>query len=208
MAASEISINTADRLSAAERRQRVLPWIIEASRPYCDTMFETDEALVEAFECWSQRKTSELWIERASIGFESDGEVIGGFIACPGGILPKLRQVDALAYIKSAPAADIARRREFLERTAKLFAHVGPGDLYLSRIGVLRSHRGRGHGRVLMEGVIRTASELGLPRIVLDVSTSRKNVILLYESLGFQRQEERRAEYPGLTYISMSRQVG
>ena len=60
-------------------------------------------------------------------------------------------------------------------------AHVGQLGM-----GILKSHRGRGIGRRLLEATIQGVRELGLKKIELSVYARNINAIRLYQKLGFE----------------------
>lgn len=195
------------RTPGDQYRQLVLPWLVEASRPYCNSMFRTSEELDSTLVEWSQRRSSELWVGHGSLGISDSSEIVGGFLACPGDTLAKSRQMDALAYIRSAPAEDMPRRRRFLEQTSQLFPPVDSADLYLSRIGVLRAHRGRGYGAALLDSLFGFGSKMAFSRIVLDVSSNNEHAIDLYNRVGFVMDSEQHAEELDLGYTRMSKRL-
>jgi ribosomal protein S18 acetylase RimI-like enzyme len=102
---------------------------------------------------------------------------------------------------------DEARRRQFLEQTSALFGPVAAGDLYLSRVGVLRAFQGRGFGKALVQEIVRTGERVAAANIVLDVSSTSLRAIELYRRSGFQPLEERHAEELGLAYVRMSKRL-
>lgn len=77
---------------------------------------------------------------------------------------------------------------------ARCLPEDGPGygfvapDVPELTLGVLPGHRGRGHGRALMEALIRTAAERATPVARLSLSVEDGNpAVRLYASLGFIR---------------------
>lgn len=60
------------------------------------------------------------------------------------------------------------------------------GDLFLSKIYVKSSKRGKGYGKKAMQFAERLAKEKGLKRIVLTVNKNNVNAIRAYEKLGFK----------------------
>ena len=55
----------------------------------------------------------------------------------------------------------------------------------LEKVLVAESHRGRGHGRVLVEGLLDDAGRAGIETLTLDVRGDNHGAIALYERLGF-----------------------
>ncbi|MFJ5215543.1 GNAT family N-acetyltransferase [Streptomyces sp. NPDC088354] len=67
------------------------------------------------------------------------------------------------------------------------YGFVAP-DVPELTLGVLPGHRGRGHGRALMEALVRAAAEQPAPVARLSLSVEDGNpAVLLYTSLGFTR---------------------
>ncbi|MFE9611838.1 GNAT family N-acetyltransferase [Streptomyces sp. NPDC006012] len=63
-----------------------------------------------------------------------------------------------------------------------------PPDVPEPSMGVLPGHRGRGHGRALMDALIRAAVERPAPVARLSLSVQDGNpAVRLYTSLGFTR---------------------
>ncbi len=60
------------------------------------------------------------------------------------------------------------------------------GGIYLRAFGVLPAHRGRGHGRHLLAATIATLHAAGHRHFSLDVATTNRNALGLYESCGFR----------------------
>jgi ribosomal protein S18 acetylase RimI-like enzyme len=53
-------------------------------------------------------------------------------------------------------------------------------------IGVIKSHRGQGIGKKLMEATLAAAKEKGLTRVELTVRENNTNAIALYKKVGFE----------------------
>lgn len=58
-------------------------------------------------------------------------------------------------------------------------------NLFLSKIYVLKKHRGKGVGKFMMEFVFQKAKELGLISISLTVNKNNNDAIEAYEKMGF-----------------------
>lgn len=65
------------------------------------------------------------------------------------------------------------------------FEHLGD-ELFLSKIYVLKSHRGKGLARTAMEEIHRQAEDWGCRQIALTVNKHNKASIAAYQRLGFQ----------------------
>ena len=64
-----------------------------------------------------------------------------------------------------------------------VFSHVGKLG-----IGMLAEHRGKGHGRKLIEAALDAAQKRGLKRIELTVWAGNTRAIALYKKLGFEQE--------------------
>ena len=62
--------------------------------------------------------------------------------------------------------------------------------LFLSKIYVLKKHRGKGVGRKAMEFIISMAKGLGCEKVTLTVNRFNKNSIRAYGSAGFEKKGE------------------
>jgi len=54
-------------------------------------------------------------------------------------------------------------------------------------LAVLPSHRGRGIGRLLLDGVLRKATELGCCKVTLEVKANNTKARRVYEMAGFSQ---------------------
>lgn len=61
------------------------------------------------------------------------------------------------------------------------------GELFLSKIYVLKRQRGRGNGRACFEFILGRAKKLGARSIVLTVNKDNVDSCAIYEKLGFLR---------------------
>ncbi len=57
---------------------------------------------------------------------------------------------------------------------------------YIIGFGVLPEHRGRGYGRQMLEGIVRTLVAEGTERILIEVATDNEQALSLYRSCGFE----------------------
>lgn len=55
-------------------------------------------------------------------------------------------------------------------------------------MGLLKEHRGRGHGRRLMEAALAAAKASGIERVELEVFASNAAAVTLYRKLGFREE--------------------
>lgn len=66
---------------------------------------------------------------------------------------------------------------------------TGDGQFELTKMGVLKSARGRNAGAFLLDALIRRAEELGTARLYLLTNTICATAIHLYEQAGFEHDE-------------------
>ncbi len=57
---------------------------------------------------------------------------------------------------------------------------------YIIAFCVLIEHRGRGYGRQMLEGIVRTLVAEGTERILIEVATDNEQALSLYQSCGFE----------------------
>ena len=65
---------------------------------------------------------------------------------------------------------------------------TGTGHVGSLGMGVIKSHRGRGIGKRLIEATIERAFEQGMTRIELEVFSSNTRAIQLYKKFGFEHE--------------------
>lgn len=70
--------------------------------------------------------------------------------------------------------------------TVALF-RINPKVCELRKMYLVRSERGKGLGRVLLEHAIRRAVELGFDQMVLETASVLREAVSLYEQRGFRR---------------------
>lgn len=78
-------------------------------------------------------------------------------------------------------------------------AMVAVDELHLLNITVAPRHRGRGHGRALLEVVVAAALARGLHSVWLEVRASNERARQLYQRQGFNTVGQRRGYYPAAT---------
>lgn len=74
--------------------------------------------------------------------------------------------------------------------------NVAAGESHLLNVCVLREHRGRGLGRMLVDHVLKRARVRGAERAFLEVRPTNRSAIALYESMGFKGIGIRKNYYP------------
>ncbi|MEQ1523438.1 MAG: GNAT family protein [Aestuariivirga sp.] len=72
---------------------------------------------------------------------------------------------------------------DIVRQTRPIHAHAG-----VLGMGLLPAHRGRGHGRRLVEASLQAAKLAGFSRVELTVHADNLRAIALYERIGFLRE--------------------
>jgi ribosomal protein S18 acetylase RimI-like enzyme len=189
---------------------RVLPGVQallhEAGNPYFDWLFGSSEGADAAIAAWMRRPQSELAIDRIRIALV-DGELVGMYLALSGLALRGCRQADTVALLAETGRSGAARTAlvERVEASKELFARVSPDEFYLSKIGVVGEHRGKGLGRALMLEYLAGGRKAGFSSFRLDVAAENEPAIRLYRTLGFGNAPEREAA--GMRYLPMTAAV-
>ena len=194
------------RLAEEEDAQRfipeTLPWIHEAGNPYFDWIFGGSESARGHLADWMKRDSSEVSIRRVIL-LREKGTGVAGFVALSGVDLAGCRKADSLALAKIEPA----ERQRLLTRMSAargLFPPVDPGEFYLSKMGVLPVHRGRGLGRRLVETFLEVGENARFRRFRLDVARENRLAKELYASFGFEVTQECSSENGRLAYAAMT----
>lgn len=90
--------------------------------------------------------------------------------------------------------------REVNDPSRRLWAYCilfpAVDDLHLLNITVHPELRGRGIGMRLMSAIQSIASQLSIPRILLEVRPSNHQAIALYQKAGYEELARRKAYYP------------
>jgi ribosomal protein S18 acetylase RimI-like enzyme len=182
----------------------VVGLVHEAGNPYFDWFFGGAEQAAATLAAWVNRPSSEVWLERIALALLG-GEAVGMYVALPGQELHHCRQEDTLALLKTVghDAAARAALHDRIEVSKDLFAPVGAVEFYLSKMGVVPAHRGKGLGRVLANAFLAAGHAAGFSRFRLDVSADNEPAVRLYASCGFRVESE--SEAAGLRYLAMGR---
>jgi ribosomal protein S18 acetylase RimI-like enzyme len=181
----------------------LVSWIVEAWKPYRQWLLGEGERAAEVAQAWLARDSSELSI--TGVTALLDGEThLGGYVAVSGHDLPSRRKADLLWLWQHA---DDAGRRELagrLNESRGLFASVEPRHFYLSKIGVLSAHRGKGLGRVLVDDFVRAGLEEGHEALRVDVWADNESAVRLYRKRGFETISEAELVPLGVRYLAMT----
>ena len=76
---------------------------------------------------------------------------------------------------------------------------IAVGECHILNICVDKGQQGNGYGRYLLEFLLEEAKEQQAKSVFLEVRTSNKAAINLYESMGFNELGMRKAYYPAPT---------
>ncbi|HEY8119476.1 MAG TPA: ribosomal protein S18-alanine N-acetyltransferase [Methylophilaceae bacterium] len=69
-------------------------------------------------------------------------------------------------------------------------------EAHLLNLSIAKAYQGRGLGRTLLEQMMHVARQHGAQNMFLEVRTSNKTAIHLYENVGFNEMAVRRGYYP------------
>jgi ribosomal protein S18 acetylase RimI-like enzyme len=177
----------------------VLPWVIDAGRPYYDWMF--GEQAPSWVGRWMRRPSSEVAIRRTAVA-ELDAEIAGGYIALDGDELCRCRLADAVALIAESPDSEESKER--IHAAQDVFATVPAGTSYLSKFGLLRSYRGRGLAGDLLEHWLAQARANGSEHLQLDVFEGNDRAVRLYEDAGFTVVSRSLIPGTSVAYLAMA----
>jgi ribosomal protein S18 acetylase RimI-like enzyme len=177
----------------------VLPWIHASGNPYYDWLFGSPARARESLASWMARPTSEIAIA-AVTALYIGGTVAGGYIAWPSDEVAARRWADAQALFKAFAGAERQALRRRLAAAADLFLPPEPESYYLSKIGLLEQHRGRGHGGEMVERYLAQGRSLGHTAFSLDVSPENAPALRLYSRFGFVETASRTTDDGSMTY--------
>jgi len=86
------------------------------------------------------------------------------------------------------------------EEDGKIVAYtvisIAAGESHILNLCVRPESQGKGIGRLLLNGVVDTATRLGATQILLEVRPSNKTALGLYQSFGFNELGRRNNYYP------------
>jgi ribosomal protein S18 acetylase RimI-like enzyme len=199
--------NFAAEANLGGRAEEILSWIHEAGNPYFDWLFGGANEARHVIMSRMLSETSEISLRNTTLLVNGSGDVLGGFIALTGKDLAERRMADIVAHLRQvgmSGRADLMRR---VQMSRDLFAAVEPDEFYLSKLGVRRTARGRGYGRVLVHEFLRVGAARGLRRFVLDVSEGNAAALQLYASTGFRVSTRSQVAEGGLAYLNMRRDL-
>lgn len=75
-------------------------------------------------------------------------------------------------------------------------AMPGVQELHLLNLTVAPEHQHRGHGRAMLDELVRRGAALGAQRLWLEVRVSNERAQALYRRYGFREVGQRRGYYP------------
>jgi ribosomal protein S18 acetylase RimI-like enzyme len=179
-----------------------LPWVHEAGNPYYDWLFGGATEAASALGDWMRRPASEVFVGRVELLLD-DGDAVGGYIALSGTELADCRRMDAVATMQAVGPDERGSLVARMRSARGLFATVSPQELYLSKMGVVRDHRGSGHGAAILRRFLDAGVAKGFRRFRLDVWAGNRPAIHLYEAAGFQVVRESTTDQGKITYLDM-----
>lgn len=185
-----------------------------ASNPFADWYFGTQEVAREILEEWMARPTSEVYVGRAIVMLDAaangGGErPMGCLIALDGSELARSRAADFAAFCADLGAGDEAAAAidHVVSVSRQLFVPVAEDELYISRVAIDETARGRGLGSHLVAHAIETHQSRGYRKFRLDVSADNAAAIRAYEGSGLKIIGKARSEDAGLEYCAMALSV-
>ena len=162
-----------------------LPWVLDAGNPFLDWFFGPDEVR-SVVARRMRRHSSELAIRR-TVALGAQGEAVGGYIGMGGDVLRACRLADALGSLAGEHRASQGTPiRDKIIASSRLFPPVSGETFYLSKMGVLRPHRGRGFGRSLLQSFLDRGRSAGFGRFRLELAYTNETALGLYRSVGFE----------------------
>lgn len=179
-----------------------VPWVHEAGNPYYDWLFGSAERARETLARWMARSTSEITVA-ALTGLFVEDDLAGGYVACPGEAVSVRRFADGQALLREFRGPERQALRARLMAVVDLFLPAEPDGYYLSKIGLLQHHRGKGYGQQLVEAYLAEGCARGYTKYFLDVSADNLSAILLYREFGFYETARRTSADGELTYARL-----
>jgi ribosomal protein S18 acetylase RimI-like enzyme len=182
-----------------------------ASEPYTSFVYESSDQARALARDLLERGLGEFAPPFGTVAVdEHDGTVLGMLAFVDGAALEHVRMEVAIAFVREALISDDAVSDRIRLAASALMA-VDASDLYLSRIAVAASARGRGIGKALMGVLERAARSQGKTRLVLEVSPQSTAALKLYQTAAFEVADERNVQDPqtgrSLTYRHMFKPV-
>jgi ribosomal protein S18 acetylase RimI-like enzyme len=201
--ADELQLVRLDSEDAGPHLPAIAEWVLDAGAPHLEWLYMGDrERALGIVRDLLASERSELWAGFATVLVE-DGRAIGGYLALPGRELPDRRKADLTSLIRATPRENRAELRRRVELGDDLYLPVEPDHRFLSKIGLLAGHRGRGLGGALLDAFVAESWEQGYRHIRLDVARGDGRVVRLYESRGFEAVGSRSLEPLGVEYVAM-----
>lgn len=176
----------------------IAAWMVEAGQPFLGWFLgDLPERTIQE---WARRDSSEFALRNASLLIDGD-RCVGGILVLGGAELSRGRLADMQALLRATHDRDAVLDR--VRASRNWFLPVGVDDLYVSKVAVAGSHRGRGLGRRLIHHASERAKDGGYSGVRLDVVATNRAAVGLYEAAGFRTLDERYVEELGVAYRSM-----
>jgi len=174
---------------------KAAPLIIQAMGKLANKFSNTKdpEKTLALFAYFFSQKDNQYSYENTLV-FEENGQILGTLNAYDGGKLAELRK-NFTDYL-------------YLHHNSKNFyaeEETQAGEFYFDTISVSPSAQGKGIGKQLIDAGIAWAKNLGHTKIGLLVEVENEKALKLYQSKGFQIQNEK--EFMGGLYHHMIYQI-
>jgi ribosomal protein S18 acetylase RimI-like enzyme len=190
-----------------ERAREVEPWLHEAANPYLDWMLGSPELATAAIRKWMTKERSEISLSRL-VGLYEDGGVVGGYVGLTGAELAAATRADTQALLAVVPREERAGVLRRAAALADLRRPVEEDEWFLSKLGVLESHRRGGRGRAVLDHFLDSGRERGLSRFRLDAWKPDSHVVGMYERAGFRTVAEHESRELGGALLAMTLEDG
>lgn len=185
-----------------DRARDVVAWLISTGPAFFDAQFGDRDRALAALTAWLSREGSEFGLARSRIALDPSGTIAGGYFASKGLDLEKARRADMMAKLRTSDPEERRRYQAFVT-DANTLAPVPPSESeYLSAIGVLPAHRGRGLGRFMIADWLARGRDRGTAVFQLNVVADNAVARRLYESFGFRTIGE--GSMPGIELRSLT----
>ncbi|HEY7517512.1 MAG TPA: GNAT family N-acetyltransferase [Methylomirabilota bacterium] len=171
-------------------RARYLELEQAASRPYGRFVYGSDAIHAAVHAYLLDSGAAEFSPPDGKLAL-ADTEVVGMLAALSGAALGHRRLQSAYRIARSpfvAADTDLTRRIRLASET---LLRPDPDDLYVSRIAVAPTARGRGIGAAMLERLLREARAAGMRRCVVEVAPGNAAALALYARHGFVQVDAR-----------------
>ena len=161
------------------------PWILAAGQPFYDWFCGERDVAERTVAMWMRQPSSEVSIQRVQF-LQCGSDIAGGIIGLSGTELKKARIADTGSFWATL---DVHSREALIERLSQslqVFAPVAEDEYYVSKMGLARSFRGKGLGKVLLERHLDQGNALGYSKFRADVQTENEPSLRSFLAIGFE----------------------